>query len=91
MYRARRDVSPWGQIREVIKALMGYLGKRQDLSLCLQGVAKVAFETTALSLGRGANSVLDRSLIVHRDPDDYKTRPTGNAGPRSACVVIRKA
>jgi Cu-Zn family superoxide dismutase len=25
---------------------------------------------------------------VHRDPDDYKTQPAGNSGPRIACGVI---
>ena len=68
-----------------------HVGDLPSLKADAQGVAKVNFETTALSLGRGANSVLDRGLIVHRDPDDYKTQPTGNAGPRSACAAIRKA
>jgi len=25
---------------------------------------------------------------VHRDPDDYKSQPAGNSGPRLACGVI---
>ena len=37
-----------------------------------------------------ADNVVGRGLIVHRDPDDYKTQPTGNAGPRMACAVIRQ-
>jgi len=30
-------------------------------------------------------------VIVHKDPDDFKTQPTGNAGARVACGVIRKS
>lgn len=31
------------------------------------------------------------SVIVHRDADDYRSDPTGNAGPRIACGVLTKA
>ena len=36
-------------------------------------------------------ALVGKGLIVHRDPDDYKTQPTGNAGPRLACAVIRRS
>jgi len=36
-------------------------------------------------------SIVGRGLIVHAQPDDYKTQPTGNAGARLACGVIQKS
>lgn len=41
----------------------------------------------------GAPGLLDAdgaSLMLHEKADDYKTDPTGNAGPRIACGVIRR-
>jgi superoxide dismutase, Cu-Zn family len=43
-----------------------------------------------VSIGSGTADIIGKGLIVHRDPDDYKTQPTGNAGPRLACAVIRR-
>jgi superoxide dismutase, Cu-Zn family len=36
----------------------------------------------------GPNTIIGRSLIVHANPDDLKTQPTGNAGGRVACGLI---
>lgn len=55
------------------------------------GVARFSFETTALSVGGAKADVMGRGLIVHRDPDDFKTQPTGNSGPRLACAVVTKS
>ena len=33
--------------------------------------------------------VLGRTVIVHKNPDDFHTQPSGNAGEKIACGVIR--
>lgn len=54
------------------------------------GEGKAIYEARVAMLGlSGANGVLGRSVVVHRDPDDYKSQPAGNSGPRIACGVIR--
>jgi Cu-Zn family superoxide dismutase len=35
--------------------------------------------------------LVGKSVIVHRDADDYKSQPAGNSGPRVACGVIQAA
>jgi Cu-Zn family superoxide dismutase len=38
----------------------------------------------------GPDSIIGKSVIVHVNPDDFRTQPTGNAGGRVACGVIRQ-
>ena len=47
----------------------------------------MSFNSQTLKL-RGVNSIIGKSVIVHRDPDDVNHQPVGNAGPRLACGVI---
>jgi len=54
------------------------------------GAAKLVWEADELTVTDGPASVVGKGVIVHRDPDDYKTQPTGNAGPRLACGVVKR-
>ena len=36
----------------------------------------------------GPNSIIGHAMIVHANPDDFITQPTGNAGGRVACGII---
>jgi Cu-Zn family superoxide dismutase len=65
-----------------------HAGDLQSLKADANGVARFSVDSTTLKVGSGDTNVVGRGLIVHRDPDDFTTQPTGNSGPRLACGVI---
>jgi superoxide dismutase, Cu-Zn family len=66
-----------------------HAGDLPSLRTDAAGVAHVNFESTAFRLGMGEHNVIGRSVVVHRDPDDFTSQPAGNSGPRLACGVIQ--
>jgi len=66
-----------------------HAGDLPALKADANGVAEINVLVKKLTVAAGPASVVGRGLIVHRDPDDYTTQPTGNAGPRPGCAVIR--
>ncbi|MEI2432111.1 superoxide dismutase family protein [Lysobacter yananisis] len=67
-----------------------HAGDMDNLVANAEGVAKVDAHASGVTLGGGApNDVAGRAVIVHASADDYKTQPTGNAGARLACGVIK--
>ena len=70
---------------------MHHTGDLPSLKADASGVARFSFESSTITVGSGLTDIVGKGLIVHRDPDDYKTQPTGNAGPRLACAVISRS
>ena len=66
-----------------------HAGDLPSLKAGKDGRAKVDAMLDVITVAAGPASVVGRGLIVHADPDDFKTQPTGNAGARIACGVIR--
>ena len=66
-----------------------HAGDSDNISANEQGVATVDTLLQGVSVGDGgAGDIVGKGVIVHADPDDYATQPTGNAGGRLACGVI---
>ncbi|WP_162301130.1 superoxide dismutase family protein [Xanthomonas prunicola] len=69
-----------------------HLGDMDNLRADAEGLVHLDMILSGISLGDGApTDVVGRSLIVHADADDYRSQPSGNAGARLACGVIRVA
>lgn len=55
------------------------------------GVANVDVQVPGVQLGTGSDTdILGRAIIVHAQPDDYTSQPSGAAGARIACGVITR-
>ena len=70
-----------------------HAGDLHNLTVDANGNAKVKVVVTGVTLADGPNSLFQAqgtALVIHADPDDNKTDPAGNAGPRIACGVITK-
>ncbi|HWA39955.1 MAG TPA: superoxide dismutase family protein [Burkholderiales bacterium] len=67
-----------------------HAGDLPSLKAAKNGRGKVDATLDGISLKPGApNSIIGRGMIIHADPDDFKTQPTGNSGARLACGVIK--
>ena len=80
--------NPTGQPHGKHAVMAHHAGDLPSLTADASGVARFSFESTGISVGSSTGNIIGRGLIVHRDPDDYTTQPTGNSGPRLACAVV---
>ena len=67
-----------------------HAGDMPQLVADANGNAKLSAELSPMTIG-GANDIVGKAVVVHKDADDFKTQPTGNSGARVACGVIAKS
>ena len=70
-----------------------HVGDMPNFTVKANGTAKLTVEDPKATLGTGSNSVFaggGTALMIHAKADDLKSDPSGNAGDRIACGVIKK-
>jgi len=68
-----------------------HAGDVPELRVAANGTANYTTTTNRFTLGAGSTSLFDAdgsSIVIHADPDDHVTDPTGNSGARIACGTI---
>jgi Cu-Zn family superoxide dismutase len=70
------------------QAAAHHAGDLPALKADANGSVDQKFMIEGPKISEGPASLVGRSVIVHAQPDDYATQPTGNSGARVACGVI---
>ena len=68
-----------------------HAGDLPNLAIGADGTGGFRTNTTRVTLGGGAASLLDAdgsAVVVHAAQDDQRTDPSGNSGARIACGVV---
>lgn len=64
-----------------------HAGDIPSLKADASGVAEAEFRIGGVLMG-GEAAMIGKAVVVHANPDDYTSQPSGNAGPRIACGVL---
>ncbi|TDI35431.1 MAG: superoxide dismutase family protein [Acidobacteria bacterium] len=74
------------------EAEAAHAGDLGNLEADENGQALITIMSSRVTLGDGApTDIMGRAVIVHADPDDLESQPTGAAGGRVACGVIESS
>ncbi|CAA9284097.1 MAG: Superoxide dismutase [Cu-Zn] precursor [uncultured Chloroflexi bacterium] len=68
-----------------------HAGDLPELTAAANGTASYSATNTMVTLSAGPNSLFDAdgtALVIHAQPDDQVTDPTGNSGDRIACGTL---
>jgi Cu-Zn family superoxide dismutase len=65
-----------------------HAGDFGNVTATADGRVHTEFTTRSVTVEAGPNSAVGHAVILHANPDDLVTQPTGNAGARIACGIV---
>jgi Cu-Zn family superoxide dismutase len=88
--------NPSGKAHGLESAAGAHAGDLPNLEADQSGTVQYIADAARVTLGAGPNSVLDEdgsTIVIHAQPDDQRTDPSGNSGERVLCgrIVPRPA
>jgi Cu-Zn family superoxide dismutase len=86
---AKGHFNPLGKPHGMHGSAESHAGDLPSLRANKAGRANVQVELDGVTLQPGPTNIIGRAVVVHANPDDFKTQPHGNAGARIACGVIQ--
>ncbi|MGE0640564.1 MAG: superoxide dismutase family protein [Thermoanaerobaculia bacterium] len=81
--------NPTGAAHGAPDAAAHHAGDYGNLTVGEDGKGELKLHSTMLTVVDGPNSVRGRGVILHEKADDLTTQPTGAAGGRIACGVVK--
>jgi superoxide dismutase, Cu-Zn family len=84
--------NPLGKQHGLSNPAGAHAGDAPNIVIPSGGVGRVAFTSDRVTLTPGTTSLFDAdgsSIVVHANPDDQVSQPSGNSGARIACGVVR--
>jgi Cu-Zn family superoxide dismutase len=91
---AGEHFNPGGKEHGFLNPQGPHAGDLPNIEAGLDGKVKAEMINLKVTLEKGKpNSLLKEggtALVIHEDPDDLKSNPSGNSGARVACGVIKQ-
>ena len=66
-----------------------HAGDLGNIEIKADGTGDLDLTSDMLTVKPGPNSVVGKAVVFHEKADDLKTQPTGNAGGRFGCGVVK--
>ncbi|MDO4263064.1 MAG: superoxide dismutase family protein [Deinococcus sp.] len=68
---------------------LGHGGDLPMVQVGADGTGRASFVTDKISL-RGTNGILNRTIVIHANADDYASDPAGKSGGRVLCGTVQR-
>lgn len=85
---AKGHFNPAGSAHGSHTNAVHHAGDMPNLVADASGKATYRQELHGVTLTEGPQGIVGRSVVIHADPDDYRSQPAGNSGKRVACGTI---